>query len=269
MKRTGEGNRPLSGVRVMVTRPSGQAAGFCQLVENAGGEAIHFSTLEIVPLQATPSSNAHITQLNDYDLAIFVSSNAARFGARAIAALHGRQSAHLRIACIGAATANELHKFGIHCDIMPQTSASSEALLAHSELRDLSAKRVLIFRGKGGRAVLGDTLRAQGASVDYVELYQRTRPPVGPQVFKDICRISCPHIICVTSEESLRNLVAMQDQEGRDMLVQCQLLLGSPRLAPAAGALGFPLRPLQAADPSDDTMFAVLLKWARQRRPNS
>ena len=44
------------------------------------------------------------------------------------------------------------------------------------ELADLRGKRVLIFRGDGGREQLGDTLRARGAHVDYVACYRRAAP---------------------------------------------------------------------------------------------
>ena len=43
----------------------------------------------------------------------------------------------------------------------------------------MRGKRVLIFRGDGGREQLGDTLAARGALVDYVACYRRAKPASG------------------------------------------------------------------------------------------
>ena len=42
----------------------------------------------------------------------------------------------------------------------------------------LAGKNIFIIRGKGGRALLGDTLSARGAQVNYVEVYKRALPEV-------------------------------------------------------------------------------------------
>src|SRR5207237_459615 len=60
----------------------------------------------------------------------------------------------------------------------PQMGADSEAVLAAPELQQVAGKRVLIIRGDDGRPVLGESLTARGAKVEYAECYRRVRPNV-------------------------------------------------------------------------------------------
>ena len=64
----------LAGRRVLVTRPAGQAAALARLIREAGGEAVEFPALEIVPVDPAPDLPFAP------DAALCVSPNAARFG---------------------------------------------------------------------------------------------------------------------------------------------------------------------------------------------
>ena len=70
----------------------------------------------------------------------------------------------------GPGTAEALAALGIAGARIPATTFDSDGLLALPELAAPRGKRIVIFRGEGGREQLGDTLRARGATVDYVDL---------------------------------------------------------------------------------------------------
>ncbi len=59
--------------------------------------------------------------------------------------------------------------------IAPQDGFDSEAVIALPEFAAdaVRGRKVLIFRGDGGRELLADTLRERGASVEYVTCYRR------------------------------------------------------------------------------------------------
>src|SRR6185295_12379471 len=99
--------------------------------------------------------------------------------------------------------------------IAPQSGADSEALLAAPELADVTGKRVLIVRGEGGRALLGNMLAARGATVNYAECYRRVRPVADAAPLIADWQRGLIHAVTVSSAEGLDNLLAMTGSEGR------------------------------------------------------
>ena len=82
----------------------------------------------------------------------------------------------LTAVAVGQGTRNALGHFGIDNVIVPSARFDSEALLELRELREVTGKRFVIFRGDSGRELLGETLLKRGATVTYVECYRRVKP---------------------------------------------------------------------------------------------
>jgi len=168
----------LDGAGILVTRAAHQADGLCQLIRNQGGRAIKFPTLEILaPADPEPLKKL-ISGISECHIAIFISPNAVswRLGYLRDTGL----PEGLKLAAVGSSTARALAAAGYTVDIVPDVQFDSEALLATPELQSVQGKRIIIFRGEGGRALLGDTLVERGADVVYAEVYRRACPDVDP-----------------------------------------------------------------------------------------
>lgn len=258
--------RLLANIGVVVTRPTHQSQNLCKRIENTGGVPIQFPVLEILdPVDSAPLLDL-IDQLDSFDLAIFISPNAVH---KVLNLLKPRQEwpKNVQIAAIGAKSARALEQFGLTVDIRPGRRFDSEALLESDKLQNMSHRRVIIFRGDGGREVLGDTLRNRGAEVMYANAYRREKPSIDNGTLLYHWSRGEVGVILVTSVEGLHNLFDMVGKLGQIWLRKTPLVLGSTRIANAAQELGHQLPPIIAADPSDEAMFEALCHWAQRNAP--
>jgi len=247
--------RPLRGLTIVVTRPRDQAAKLAGLIEQAGGTALRFPLLDITAVADQAPLLEQVSRLAQFDIAIFVSPNAVHYGIAAIRA-SGEIPANLKIAAVGQGSATALLERGVRDVIAPTQRFDSEGLLALPELQRVSASRVMIFRGDGGRELLGDTLKARGATVEYATCYRRSKAHL------DAAGLLAaePDAITVTSSEALENLWNMLDDKGRAILRNIALFVPHPRIAGLAREQGW-LEVLVTAS-GDDGMLSALITWA-------
>lgn len=256
--------QPLAGLNVLVTRPAHQADAFCAMIESAGGRAVRFPVLEILDPEDSKALLELIDALDGFDIAVFISPNAV---SKAMNLIHARRAfpPGLKVAAIGQKSAQELRRYGHPADICPQARFDSEALLELPEMQAVAGKRVVIFRGDGGREMLGDTLKARGAHVEYANAYRRGRPKADAGPIMYLWSRGELHLVTVTSTEGLRNLFDMVGKLGQMWLRRTPLLVGSERMLATAEELGFKQTPTVASDPSDEAMYEALCTWAATR----
>lgn len=253
---------PLSGLRVLVTRPAHQAEAFCTALERAGARAIRFPVMVIGPPPDPDALAVIAAGLADFQLAIFISVNAVQRGLPMLCP-GGHWPPGTAIAAVGSRTAIELTTRGLCVDLVPASGHNSEALLALPGLARMAGRRVLIVRGDGGRETLADTLRARGAEVVYGEVYRRELPRLDPAPLLRDWRMEGIDLVAVTSVHSLRNLWRLLGTAGQPLLQSCTLLLASEAVRDVALELGCrgPMR--VAEDATDAAMLAALRSWRR------
>jgi uroporphyrinogen-III synthase len=233
----GGSHSPLAGRGIVITRPAGQAGGLARLIEARGGEAILFPVIEIVDVADLTEVNALIDRLDTFDMAIFVSPNAAAKGMSAIEARR-EMPPDLVVVAIGSGSARELERQGVRAVVTPQLRADSEGVLELDVLRDVRGKRIAIFRGVGGRELLRETLESRGAVIEYAECYERVRPCVDAGALIARLRAGTAEAFVCTSSEGLSNLHAMLGREGEPFIRRVPFFVPHPRIASAAAKLG-------------------------------
>ena len=244
----------LQDIRVIVTRPARQAAGIAQALDALGATPIIFPAIVILPPSDRTALDAAHASLPRYDMAIFISANAVEYGVPD----PRHWPASLSTFAPGPGTAAALVAAGIASPTIPETTYDSEGLLALPALTAVAGRRVLIFRGEGGRTSLGDTLRARGAAVDYVDCYRRAAPQSGADGLAAALREHRADALTLTSSEGLDNLCALLDTPSLRLLQALPTFVPHPRIADHARGKGFPAI---ATGGSDAGLIAGLLEW--------
>ena len=120
-------------MRVLVTRPAGQAGRLCDRIEAAGHECVRLPTIEIQPAPDPYRLEAIADTLEDYDLAVFVSVNAVQMGLEHI--LDQRDwPEQTQIATVGARSAEALTAYGLSVDLVPTKKIIEEARKKYKDL---------------------------------------------------------------------------------------------------------------------------------------
>ena len=163
--------RPLHGRTIAVTRARPQASALGARLRELGAGVVEAPAIRTRPLEA------ELPDLAVYDLVCVTSPNGAAelFARLGAAGRDARALAGLLVAAIGPGTARALEEHGIVADIVPER-AVAEGLV--SGLAGVDVHRALIVRAREGRDVLPDALRARGADVDVVALYETVAEPL-------------------------------------------------------------------------------------------
>jgi uroporphyrinogen-III synthase len=251
---------PLAGARILVTRPARQAAGFARRISELGGIPVVFPAIVILPPADTAALERAQAALPSYDGAVFVSANAVEFGAPP----GERWPPRLIAFAPGPGTAEVLAGLGVANVRVPATTFDTEGLLALPELATPAGRRFLVFRGEGGRELLGDTLVARGAHVDYVACYRRAPPDAGAVRFAAIFAQDGIDAVTITSSEGLDNLWALAGEATRAAWRACPTFAPHPRIAARAAVLGLDA---VATDGGDAGLVDGLLKWFAAHPP--
>ena len=250
----------LQGINILVTRPKDQAENIATLIESEGGIPVRFPVLEIADIQDQSGLLQLIDKLDEYDIAIFISPNAVKKAANMVLSKRDWPES-VKIAAVGKASAKALDSLGLIADIFPSTRFNSEALLELPELHDVEGKKIIIFRGEGGRETLAETLKTRGAAVEYAECYRRIKPKADvSQLLRHWARGEID-IVITTSNEGLHNLYDMVGQLGRQWLVKSPLVVLSERAKELASQLGFKGPVIVAEQASDEAIINAIKSW--------
>ena len=199
--------KPLFGRTIVVTRAREQASASAALFEEMGAEVLQFPTIAISPMKDWAAVDDAIRRLQEYEWLIFTSVNGVRFFRGRMQALgrDARAFAGLRIAAIGPATADAVRGMGIEPDFVPDTYVAESVA---EGLMTRGIRSALLPRAREAREVLPERLRAFGAKVDVVPVYEAVPSAEGREAVLEA--LENGRLDCVTfgSSSTVRNFFA-------------------------------------------------------------
>lgn len=256
----------LNTVGVLVTRPAHQSENFILMLQQAGARVISCPCIEIQSVASPDSLLSILQHVSDYHILIFISANAVTHGLKLLAPEALKTQV---IAAIGQSTRRALSEHGLEVNLQATSGYTSEHLLEleslqHSAIKD---KKILIFRGEGGREKLAQSLTERGAQVDYAEVYRRTIPRTDIEPILQEWANGAINLVTVTSNQTLDNLYYIMCDKGLDYLNSTALIVPGERCYEFARSKGHSDNIHIASSALDKDMFQAVLNWSRTNKP--
>jgi uroporphyrinogen-III synthase len=200
-------NRPLFGLRVVVTRAREQAGELVTRLQAQGAATVEVPAIEIRdPADGGAALAAAVGRLGAYDWVVLTSSNGAR---RLLDAVRdrgrdARAFAGARLAAIGPGTAEALAGANLAVDLVPPRFVA-ESLLDALPAPSATGARLLLVRAAVARDVLPEGLRSKGWDVDVVEAYRTEQAPLAEE---QAAAVAAADVVTFTSSSTVINLLA-------------------------------------------------------------
>ena len=171
--------QPLLGRRIVVTRAREQAADLAEALTTRGAEVVAAPVIRVQPLADLEPLRVALAAAQRYDWIVFTSQNTVQVVCDRLPAwgLMPQDVSRAAVAAIGPATAAALARHGVTPDLVPEQFVAEAVVHAMALLGELRGKRVLLPRAREARDALPDGLRALGAVVDAIPVYETVREP--------------------------------------------------------------------------------------------
>ena len=204
--------QPLAGRTVAVTRARAQASGLAQRLRELGARVVQAPVVRTQPVAGPALDPA------PYDLICVTSPNAADelFARLAAGGRDARALTGAQIASIGPGTTTALARHGIAADIVPERFVAEGLVEALAGAR---VTRALVARARGAREVLPDALRASGAEVDVLDLYETVVEPLSAEAL-ELARAA--DYITFTSASTVRNFLSAAGERANGPALSAQ-----------------------------------------------
>lgn len=246
---------------VVVTRPRDQADELISAITAMGIEVRHQPLIDVLPFSddnsaVSQSLRTQFLGIDHYDAVIAISQNAAELGLGWLDTYWPQCPVGITWYAVGPTTAEALRNAGMTV-VMPEERFDSEGLLAVSALQEetIRGRKILIWRGVGGRETLAEVLRVRGAIVEYAELYERSQVLYSQAQWREV--LENKPLLLLSSGQALD----VAEQQVNDLAQRVAgILVPSERVAERANSAGYACVLVAASARNEDTL-ASLRAW--------
>lgn len=261
--------KPLYGQRVLVTRSRQQASKLSQQLRSLGAEVMEIPTISIKPLENHQAIHDMLKNLGTYEHYVFTSVNGVEVFMETLGAA-GKDlrwiPATATITAVGAATAKALEAKGLTVTHVPEVF-TGEGILEALKPIVRKGEKVVIPRAEIGRPQLVEGLKALGADVTEVPLYETVVPKADEELLKELAT-QPPQWATFTSGSTVHNLMQMLQEAGQTFPGETRIAVIGPVTASAVAEHG--LRVTTEASPHTiDSLVEAMVVAANSERSGS
>jgi uroporphyrinogen III methyltransferase/synthase len=260
--------RPLYGWKVLVPRTRDQAGALSAQLRGYGAVPVEVPTIAVEPPRTPAPMDRAVKGIGDgrYMWVAFTSTNAVKAVREKLeeCGLDARIFSGVKVAAVGAATAQALVDFGIRPDLVPSGEQSSEGLIAdwapYDETFD-PIDRVFLPRADIATDTLVAGLKDLGWAVDDVTAYRTVRAAPPAAETREALKGGGFDAVLFTSSSTVRNLVGIAGKPHETTVLAC---IG-PQTKATAEELGLRVDVL-SPKPEVATLVEALAEFAAARR---
>jgi uroporphyrinogen III methyltransferase / synthase len=219
----------LAGKRVLVTRSRVQASKLVEQIEELGAEAVEFPTIKIEPPLDYSYFDMVLERLGKYKWIVFTSVTGVKlfFERMRMRCFDIRNLFGVKICAVGKATSDEVNRFGLNVDYIPDIFTTGE-LLKGLWGQVQKSDKVLLARSDIANIELSKGLKENGNEVDDLVVY-RTLADTG---YKDdvigLLREGKIDFITFTSSSTVNNFVSIIGKEKLELLKKVKVVCIGP-----------------------------------------
>lgn len=258
--------KPLFGHRILVTREHSE--GF-EPLEELGAEIMEFPTIEIVPPLNWKELDDAVGMIESYNWLIFTSANGVKYFLRRFFELNRdiRELKGLRICAIGIRTAEEIKKYGIKVDLVPEEFNAEGLIEAFKTLTSqspnselLKGMRFLLPRAEVAREILPEKIRGLGGEVDVVTAYRTVKPELYGKRLRRFLKEGRVSIATFTSASTFNNFMEIMGEDAYKLLQGVVIAAIGPvtKRAIERAGLRVDIMPEKATTPA---MVEEIIEW--------
>ncbi|QGM80629.1 uroporphyrinogen-III synthase [Otariodibacter oris] len=226
-------------MNVLVTRPDIRGKQLVELLEKENIFAIQQPLFTVEVGKELTQLPSILSRLKSGDYVFAVSKNAIDFATRTLSDTGFSWRGDLHYFAVGKMSAAYFAgKIG-RAVRYPIVSETSEGLLDLPEMQILSDKNIVILRADTGRDYFANEAISRGAVVQSLECYRRIGLNDELKQRLSLSKRAGIDTIVVTSVEILNMLVEFTQKIDHDWLLNCKLIVVSPRIAKEAEKLGW------------------------------
>ena len=261
--------RPLFGRRIVVTRPTEDAADLSDRLAALGADPVEAPMIRIAPPEEWGPLDEAVARIGSFTWIVFTSINAVDHFMQRLYRIAGdvRALKGVRLCAVGPSPLDRLLRYGLKADLAPADFRAEAVAAALAADGPLDRARVLVPCADVGRERLVEALEQAGAEVTGVVAY-RTLPRDAVQTGEpDIYRMLLDRqidAVTFTSAASVWNFASTFGvEQSIDLLQQTVVAVCGPVTREAATRLGIPVTVM----PSEYTVSALVQALVEHYRP--